>query len=136
MVAETEFPVQLSLQAAITHRLDTDMGPGNIYALQARKACQEWADGAEPMRVSRVNFFLSYSHSTYLDRGGVHFIRFFLSAVRAVAARCKLPFCPPPKPVPRCEAHQGNKRKTKGRTKKTVPRVLLLACGCHEGGRG
>ena len=25
----------------------------------------------------------------------------FLSAVRAVAARCKLPFCPPPRPVPR-----------------------------------
>lgn len=54
MVAETEFPVQLSLQAAITHRLDTDMGPGNIYALQARRAWQEWADGAQPMRVSRV----------------------------------------------------------------------------------
>ena len=33
----------------------------------------------------------------------------FLSAVRAVAAHCKLPFCPPPRPVPRrCGAHQGN----------------------------
>jgi len=33
----------------------------------------------------------------------------FLSAVRAVAPRCKHPLCPPPRPVPRrCEAHQGN----------------------------
>jgi len=33
----------------------------------------------------------------------------FLAAVRAVAARSKHPFCPPPKPVPRrCRAHQGN----------------------------
>jgi len=31
----------------------------------------------------------------------------FLSAVRAVAARCKLPFCPPPRPIPRCRANKG-----------------------------
>ena len=41
----------------------------------------------------------------------------FLSAVRAVAARCKHPFCPPPRPVLRTfGAHQGNyKRKDKRR---------------------
>jgi hypothetical protein len=35
-------------------------------------------------------FVYSYSHEAYLDYGGVHFDR-FLTAVRAVAARCKLP---------------------------------------------
>jgi hypothetical protein len=35
-------------------------------------------------------FVYSYSHEAYLDYGGVHFDR-FLAAVRAVAARCKLP---------------------------------------------
>jgi hypothetical protein len=35
-------------------------------------------------------FVYSYSHEAYLDYGSVHFDR-FLAAVRAVAARCKLP---------------------------------------------
>ena len=70
----------------------------------------------------------------------------FLSAVRAVAARCKHPFCSPPRPVPRiCSAHQGNyKRKErrvsmwdkgKNEGKNTASR-LSRSCGRHEGGRG
>ena len=44
----------------------------------------------------------------------------FLSAVRAAAARCKLPLCPPPSPVPRSyDAHQGDhKGKRKRKEKK------------------
>jgi hypothetical protein len=35
-------------------------------------------------------FVYSYPREAYLDYGGVHFYR-FLAAVRAMAARCKLP---------------------------------------------
>ena len=68
----------------------------------------------------------------------------FLSAVRAVAARCKLPFCPPPRPVPRkCEAHQGNykrkKSKREGQRKEETkgrPVPLDPSCRRHEVRRG
>ena len=36
------------------------------------------------------------------------FCAVFLSAVRALAARCKLPSALAPRPVPGCDAHQGN----------------------------
>jgi len=36
--------------------------------------------------------FIHYSHATYLDHGEIMHSPFFPSAVRAVAARCKLPF--------------------------------------------
>ena len=38
------------------------------------------------------------------ERSGFFFC--FPSAVRAVAARYKLPFCSPPKSVPKCRAYQ------------------------------
>jgi hypothetical protein len=47
------------------------------------------------------------------------------------------PHCSPPRPVPRCIAHQGDyKGKTKERTKESRPRIVLLFCGGREGGRG
>jgi len=56
--------------------------------------------------------FIHYSHATYEIMARLCTVR-FLSAVRAVAARCKHPFCPPPRPVPR--AHQGNYKREEGR---------------------
>ena len=38
-----------------------------------------------------IFFVQSYSHTAYLNYGGVHFVH-FPSAVRAVTALCKLPF--------------------------------------------
>jgi len=60
-------------------------------------------------------WFIHYSHATYQIMARLCTVR-FLSAVRAVAARCKHPFCPPPRPVPRiCDTHQGNYKRKKRR---------------------
>jgi len=73
---------------------------------------------------------LAYSLSRLWRRT---FCPIFPSAVRAVAAPCKRPYCPPLRPVP-----EEKKRKlmTNGLTKENMTRFLLLVhCRCHEGGR-
>jgi len=58
----------------------------------------------------------------------------FLSAVRAVAARCKLPFALLPGLSQEIEgAHQRN---YKGKRQRKSGHPLLLVCRCHGGGRG
>jgi len=58
----------------------------------------------------------------------------FLSAVRAVTARCKLPLCPPPGPPEKLlrtkEIDEGKDRR------KPLPIPLLLPRRCHEGWGG
>jgi len=61
----------------------------------------------------------------------------FLSAVRAVTARCKQPFCPPPRPVPRKRVDAPKENDQGKNQRKSAPRPpLLLACRRHEVGRG
>jgi len=85
-------------------------------------------------------FFIHYSRATYLDHGRVCTVR-FLSAVRALAARCKLPFALRPG-----LSHEDVMR-TKGITKERKASVavegktkerhrLHHSCGRHEVGRG
>jgi hypothetical protein len=90
---------------------------------------------ARPVAKTRVliySFLFShYSHATYVDRGEIRTVR-FPSAVRAKAARCKLPFA----------LRQGLSQESKSaprrlqRKDKGKPPPILLFRGSHEGGVG
>jgi len=119
----SKITISTDAHAAIKRMQTLEFGPGQIFALQEfwQKLTVRWtSNGVLPMRKlkairKRVNrqkllqinhtsmvFFcliiLAFSLSRLWQRT---FYPLFPSAVRTVAARCKFPFFPPPRPVPR-----------------------------------
>jgi hypothetical protein len=96
-------------------------------AMSARRSRAGGFQGSPGVRFFLFNHF---SLTTYLDHGGVHVqsVSWPLSAVRAVAARCKLPFALRP----------GLSRECRERTEEMTKRACLLPFfrGRHEEGRG
>jgi len=78
-------------------------------------------------------FVYPYSHATYIDHGGVHFIQFPVHSRRE--GPLQAPLCPLPRPVPResgCPPRESQRK----RQRESAPVPLLLFCQCHERGGG
>jgi len=88
--SRTTFRAQRSLVGGVhSFRSGGDVVADSVGASERRAAFPTNVTGL------LVRFFfclIIFAFDLYIDHGGVHFAQFFLSAVHAVAARCKLPF--------------------------------------------